>query len=1246
MRPLTTIGRLAREHHATAVLVAGDVYEHDGVGDLSLDQPLERMRTFPGIAWHLIPGNHDCDRPSGVWDRLCRRELPANIHVHRRSEPVPLGDGKAWLLPAPLQRKRSLSDLTAFMDEAQTPEGAIRIGLAHGSVRDFGSTPGQTANRIAPGRPETARLDYLALGDWHSAAKIGPRCWYSGTPEPDDFDQPASGAALLVDLAGPGALPSVTSLATGCFRWHCEQVVIHGADDIDLLEECLRARQPDPARLLVRLEVDGTLSLADGLRFDQQIGQRLRAALRSLELRDRLLVAPRAEDLDAIASGGILRAAVERLSDLVAGAAGDEREVAQMALLRLCVEHARTPVMKLRALELDQFKKFDRPVRVEGFEDGLNLLCGPNEMGKSTIMAALHAVLFERHRAAGEHIKALQPWGHKTAPSVALDFELDGQLYHIEKRFLRNEHAPLRLPDGRRFEGPEAEEEVQRLLGFAEPGNRGITPEQLGAWSMLWVGQGHSFAQPEIADRARRSIEGCLAAETGALLGTEESSEIRKAVQQAHGELIGAYGRPKGRNKEVIEEIEALTEERDRLRQAKLRLAGEVEQLEAARRRLEELRDEREDQRLLGQRDEAQRRCHELKALQDQIRTAEAQHGLAVREHERQREEIERRARLAARIEELKARVAAAAAEAASAGEALARSDAEIERLQLRRSELEERRSAVAQAQARLRRLQGFAHLLETLRHLGEQQRTVQVAVGQAEALRLRAEAIRLDEIQVEELRSASREHERAGAALRAVATRIRFAIDGPALDRVRLDGMPLAEPKSERQVVKPATIAIARIGTITVAPQIEGRGALLANLDDAARRLRDLLAAAGVERVEVAEARLREKQGLERDAEVAEHRARSTACAALPGVDGPEALRIEIERRLGAVESERAVLEIDDAPDRNTVECQLSSVETEVVGLDQGLREVAGLLEGARDGREQHLSAHGRAGEAARQAQVDLQGFVAELDLAERERPALAVERALAEAASELEDRRRALAELQARAAGANLELVEIERTRVERAIERRRDDVGDLREKVAALQSGIDRDEGAGLEERIEDVIRRLGLRERERLACEREVQALRLLGETLDEAERAAKERYLQPVVDRFRPYLWGLFPEADLRVDDSFRITAVRRGAAGEEPFEQLSDGTREQIAVLARLAFAEMLADRGLPVVVVLDDALAFSDDRRLEQMFNILHHAAQRLQIIVFTCRERLFENLGATRLRLVDAERSAAAAD
>ena len=116
--------------------------------------------------------------------------------------------------------------------------------------------------------------------------------------------------------------------------------------------------------------------------------------------------------------------------------------------------------MKLRALELDQFKRFDHPVRLEGFDDGLNLLCGPNEMGKSTIMAALHAVLFERHRARaastsrGCNLRDTEPRpGSRSISSSTVS------LYRIEKRFLRNENAHLRLPDGRCFEGPEAEEE-------------------------------------------------------------------------------------------------------------------------------------------------------------------------------------------------------------------------------------------------------------------------------------------------------------------------------------------------------------------------------------------------------------------------------------------------------------------------------------------------------------------------------------------------------------------------------------------------------------------------------------------------------------------------------------------------------------------------------------------------------------------------------------------------------------------
>ena len=122
-------------------------------------------------------------------------------------------------------------------------------------------------------------------------------------------------------------------------------------------------------------------------------------------------------------------------------------------------------------------------------------------------------------------------------------------------------------------------------------------------------------------------------------------------------------------------------------------------------------------------------------------------------------------------------------------------------------------------------------------------------------------------------------------------------------------------------------------------------------------------------------------------------------------------------------------------------------------------------------------------------------------------------------------------------------------------------------------------------------------------------REVEALELLLRVLRDAERAAKERYVGPLVRRRTAPTWmRCFPAP------TSRSTGVpyhrHRAAGGAEPFERLSDGTREQIAVLARLAFAELLADQGRPAVVVLDDALAFSDDQRIEQMFDILVRAA------------------------------------
>jgi len=233
------------------------------------------------------------------------------------------------------------------------------------------------------------------------------------------------------------------------------------------------------------------------------------------------------------------------------------------------------------------------------------------------------------------------------------------------------------------------------------------------------------------------------------------------------------------------------------------------------------------------------------------------------------------------------------------------------------------------------------------------------------------------------------------------------------------------------------------------------------------------------------------------------------------------------------------------------------------------------------------------------------------------------------------LADQEKNVSELEGQREGETLPQLEARISRLETALQERRDKRSDLKEKVVRLQSHIEALEGAGLDEAIQQKEREIELADDQRQRYEREVAVLSLLLSTLRSAEKEAKERYLSPVLKRVRPYLQLLFPGAEIAIDENLHIVGVVRENGYEESFEHLSMGTQEQIAVLVRLAFAEMLVEQGQPATVVLDDVLVFSDDRRMGRMFDILNMVGQQVQIIVLTCREQLFEGIGGRQLVL-----------
>jgi len=345
LRAITRLGELAGEHGARHVLVAGDIYDMEALSPRSLNQPLERMRGFTGVQWHLLPGNHDPHRPNGLWDQLLRKGIPDNVHIHIAAEPATLEDDSAVLLPAPLFHRRTLDDPTAYMDDVELPDGVMRIGLAHGTVTGFGSDDKDVPNYIAPDRPERAGLSYLALGDWHGQKHINDRCWYSGTPETDAFDVTGGGQALLVDIKGPGAAPTVTPISTGHYTWTTLSEQVNSRADIDHLAGKLRGSAGELDRVLVHLAVEGALSLEDRQYFQEQIVDGVSAALCFMRVDDRrLFPQPTADDLDQIDRGGFVRTAAEELKRLAEEGGETDSGIAAEALQRLYIEH-----MKLQA---------------------------------------------------------------------------------------------------------------------------------------------------------------------------------------------------------------------------------------------------------------------------------------------------------------------------------------------------------------------------------------------------------------------------------------------------------------------------------------------------------------------------------------------------------------------------------------------------------------------------------------------------------------------------------------------------------------------------------------------------------------------------------------------------------------------------------------------------------------------------------------------------------------------------------
>ena len=363
LNAISRIREAAQMNASKFVLIAGDLFDSPTPSSSSVTEVLEIIGEI-NVPVIVIPGNHDHGALGTVWHtdnfKKYQKQMAPNLSLLLESDPFEIED--AVILPCPLLRNKDNTDPTLWLRNFNWNTISIskpRIVLAHGSVREFGGqnynldeeTPSRANNLVNLDQLPIDEIDYIALGDWHNLKQVSENAWYSGTPEPDRFDQGENnnrGQVLQVDVSRLQK-PEVKSIATGRIKWHNLNFRFNSDKDLDRFErqvEGLTAGRV--SRDLLRVEISGALSLSGYSRFEL-LKADLENKLIRLRIKGECHKVPESDELEKLTRGiqdpliaqvaGKLKERLNREDDL-------DSEQASITRLALCELYRFTEIGK------------------------------------------------------------------------------------------------------------------------------------------------------------------------------------------------------------------------------------------------------------------------------------------------------------------------------------------------------------------------------------------------------------------------------------------------------------------------------------------------------------------------------------------------------------------------------------------------------------------------------------------------------------------------------------------------------------------------------------------------------------------------------------------------------------------------------------------------------------------------------------------------------------------------------------
>ncbi len=868
--------------------------------------------------------------------------------------------------------------------------------------------------------------------------------------------------------------------------------------------------------------------------------------------------------------------------------------------------------MRLLRLSLENWRGVDE-LDVE-FADGITLIEGPNEIGKSTIIEAVRMLFNEMDSSNKKHVKAIQPVGEDVGSKIEAEVTAGDYRFVYSKTYNKSKQTTLDIlaPSKKQLTGREAHEAVVQML---------TETVDMVLWEALLVDQGEKVALADIEHSS--GLANALDAVAGSTTSESEDTDLYGSVQAEYekyftlktskpkfSEVEDAYEKAKKAlddAKIALAEVEADSDAHDRSTVEVRRLRTEMPSLK------EKMQEHEQDWTAVSSLKE------KVEAKKKELVSAQAVQQAKISAHESRRdlvkdiqvsqhafnEETQKQEPLRTQAEKLKG-------EAASA--------------QLVTSDLRKKtklaRAALDLAQGDERHIQDLDALADVKDRFGQLEN---ISKDMKSFLKITS-SITINEAALETFRAAEGSAVVARSKRDTAVTTVSVTAEKKLNIEFDSEKVSLEKAATEiRSVVSELKLRLPGVAAIQISPS-RSVAELQEEVDEAELAVTKLASRFGVTNLEEAVAANQRRADAQRDIDRLKIREEGILQKASKEEiqQAVSSLQAECDKYLGQRKSAQEMPE------------DTANAASRVADARSALSAKESALEAAQKKAEMRQGEYEQIDSQVRVAEQELAGLTAALkdkrDRLNRSR--------MKDSDKDLNDRaRESNAEvdklkgkfnaLQTSLAESSPDALEALLTNAKDVYERANADLAKAEQDLAVLTDRLQQAQADGRFETLEAAEREFEESQATFQATRRRADAVDLLWATLNRFRDSARQAYVRPLkeaIERLGRIVFG--PGFEVIIAGDWSVES--RTLDGKTlPFEDLSVGAKEQLGILARLAAAQIVSKQG-GVPLIIDDALGFSDPSRLETMGAAIAAAGKQCQIIILTSTPGRFTHVGS----------------